>query len=564
VEHDRPPAGGSWLHEIKFDGYRAQLHLRGGKATVYSRRGYDWTEAFASIAAAAEMLPVRDAVLDGEAIVQDVRGVADFHALRRELARKRGGHLTYYAFDLLFLDGQDLRREPLIERKRKLKAIVAKASGFLFADHLEADPKEVYARACQMGLEGIVSKRREAPYRSGRQETWVKSKCTKSGTFPIIAFVEKLGAKPRRMASFYIGRWEDGRLLYAGKVQSGFTYEEARAVRERLDPLITGRSPLDDPVDKPKATWVAPEVDAEVEYSSVTEDGLLREAVFKAVREDLRPQRTVRRAQRSAGVPRENILQLLPDAVVPSKEELAAYWRKVARRALPYLANRPLKLVRHSRGTTFYHKGRLPPLPAEVHQLRIEKREGGEGVRLWVDSLAGLLGLVEIGVVEVHPWAANVDDYERVDHLVLDLDPGAGIAWEFVVETALRLRDLLEAEGLDSWPKVTGGKGLHVMAPLVKPMAHDAAHAYAKRLAHRLAVTESGRYVTVADPARRAGRIFIDYLRNGRGTTAVGTYSARARPGFPIAAPVTWRQVENGVRPDAYSMQRPFTIAARG
>jgi bifunctional non-homologous end joining protein LigD len=564
VERDRPPAGGSWLHEIKFDGYRAQLHLRGGKATVYSRRGYDWTETFGSIAAAAEMLPVRDAVLDGEAIVQDARGVADFHALRRELARKRGGQLTYYAFDLLFLDGQDLRREPLIERKRKLKAIVKKASRFLFADHLEADAEEVYARACQMGLEGIVSKRREAPYRSGRQETWVKAKCTKSGTFPIIAFVEKLGAKPRRMASFYIGRWEDGLLLYAGKVQGGFTYEEARAVRERLDPLITGRSPLDEPVDKPKATWVAPEVDAEVEYSRVTEDGLLRQPVYKVLREDLQPQRTVRRPQRSGGAPRENILQLLPDAVVPSKEELAAYWRKVARRALPYLTNRPLKLVRHSRGTTFYHKGRLPPLPAEVHQLRIAKREGGEGVRVWVDSLAGLLGLVEIGVVEVHPWAAKVDDYERADHLVLDLDPGAGIAWEFVVETALRLRDLLEAEGLDSWPKVTGGKGLHVMAPLAKPMAHDAAHAYAKRFAHRLAVTESQRYVTVADPARRAGCIFIDYLRNGRGTTAVGTYSPRARPGFPIAAPVTWRQVENGVRPHAYTMRRPFSIKGRG
>lgn len=563
VERDRPPTGGSWLHEIKFDGYRAQLHLRGSKATVYSRRGYDWTETFASIAAAAEMLPVRDAVLDGEAIVQDARGVADFHALRRELARKRGGHLTYYAFDLLFLDGQDFRKEPLIERKRKLKAIVAKASRFLFADHLEADAEEVYARACQMGLEGIVSKRREAPYRSGRQETWVKAKCTKSGTFPIIAFVEKLGAKPRRMASFYIGRWEDGRLLYAGKVQSGFTYEEARAVRERLDPLITGRSPLDKPVGKPKATWVAPEVDAEVEYSSVTEDGLLRQPVYKVLREDLQPQRTVRRPQRSGGVPRENILQLLPDAVVPSNEELAAYWRKVARRALPYLANRPLKLVRHSRGMAFYHKGRLPPLPAQVQQLRIEKREGGEGVRLWVDSLAGLLGLLEIGVVEVHPWAAKVDDYERADHLVLDLDPGAGIAWGFVAETALRLRDLLEAEGLDSWPKLTGGKGLHVMAPLAKPMPHDAAHAYARRLAQRLSLTESGRYITAADPARRAGRIFIDYLRNGRGTTAVGTYSPRARPGFPIAAPVTWRQVENGVRPDAYTMQRPFSIKGK-
>jgi bifunctional non-homologous end joining protein LigD len=565
TERGRPPSGGNWIHEIKADGYRAQVHVRDGKATVYSRRGYDWTQTFASIASAAETLPVRHAVFDGEAIVQDARGVADYHALRRELARKRSGDLTYYVFDLLYLDGQDLRQEPLLERKKKLKALVANAPRFLFADHLEADPAEIYGQACRMGVEGIVSKKRNAPYRSGRHEFWIKAKCKKSGTFPVIAFVEKLGAKPRRMASFYIGRWEDGRLLYAGKVQSGYTYEEARAVRERLDPLITGKSPLAVPVKKPKATWVAAQMEAEVEYSSITEDGLLREPVFKALREDLQPQRAARKTKRSGGVPRENILQLLPDATVPGKEELAAYWRTVAKRALPYLARRPLKLVRHSRGMTFYHKGRLPPVPESVHQLRIEKREGGEGVRLWVDDLAGLLGLVEMGVVELHPWAATVDDYERADQLVFDLDPGDGVPWDLMIETATTLRRLLEDEGLKSWPKITGGKGLHVMTPLAKRMTHDAAHAYAKRLAQRLAATAPERYVTVADPAKRGGRIFIDYLRNGRGTTAIGTYSPRAQPGFPIAAPVSWRQVENGVPPDAYSMQRPFgRLAAHG
>jgi bifunctional non-homologous end joining protein LigD len=211
---------------------------------VYSRRGHDWTDSFASIARAAEILPVRHCVLDGEASVQDQRGIADYHALRRELARKRPGNLTYYVFDLLYLDGQDLRQRPLSERKEKLKALVAKVPrGFLYADHLEAEAEEVYAQACRMGLEGIVSKRRDAPYRSGRHESWMKTKCTKSGTYPIIAFVEKLGAKPRRMASFYIGRREGGRLLYAGKVQGGFTHEEACAVRERLDPLIIRKSP---------------------------------------------------------------------------------------------------------------------------------------------------------------------------------------------------------------------------------------------------------------------------------------------------------------------------------
>jgi len=563
AERDRPPASGNWIHEIKADGYRAQVHVRDDKVVVYSTRGHDWTQTFASIARAAEGLAVRHCVLDGEAIVQDARGVADYHSLRRELARKRAGNLTYYVFDLLYLDGEDLRQRPLSERKKKLNALVTKVPhGFLYADHLEADAEEVFAHACKMGREGIVSKRRDAPYRSGRQETWIKAKCTKSGTYPIIAFVEKLGAHPRRMASFYIGRREDGRFLYAGKVQSGFTHAEACAVRKRLDPLIIRESPLDEPINKPKATWVKPEAEAEVEFSSVNANGLLREPVFKSLREDLEPAPLPKPGlppSPSRGrVPPENILQLLPNAVVPDKEQLVAYWRKVAKRALPYVANRPLKLVRHSRGTTFYHKGRLPPVPDAVHQLRIEKREGGQGVRLWVEDLAGLLGLVEIGVVEVHPWAATVEDYERADQLIFDLDPGDGIAWGFVIETAISLRKRLESDGFESWPKLTGGKGMHVMASLSKRLTHDAAHGYAKRTAQRLAATSSERYVTVADPAKRAGRIFVDYLRNGRGTTAIGTYSPRARPGFPIAAPVTWRQVEAGVRPDAYTMERPF------
>ena len=245
-------------------------------------------------------------------------------------------------------------------------------------------------------------------------------------------------------------------------------------------------------------------------------------------------------------------------AVAPTKEQLAAYWRKVAKRALPFLGRRPLKLVRHTRGTIFYHKGPLPPTPNAVHQLHIEKREGGEGVRVWIDSLAGFLGLVEMDVVEVHPWAATVDDIEHPDRLVFDLDPGAGIDWQFIVETAFKLRDLLQAEGLDSWPKLTGGKGLHLMVAIERRMTHDAARSYSKRMAQRLAATSPSRYTISSAPAQRNARIYIDYLRNGRGNTAIGAYSPRARPGFPIAAPVSWTQVERGIPPDAFTLDHPF------
>jgi bifunctional non-homologous end joining protein LigD len=534
---------------------------------MYTRRGYDWTLRFRPIADALTALPANELILDGEAVVADSRGVPDFGLLHADLAAGRKDRLLYYAFDLLYLDRLDLRGAALVERKRLLAELLADASErILFAEHLEGEGAEIEERACAIGLEGIVSKQPDAPYRSGRVESWIKVKCGKRDAFRIVAFVEKLGAKPRKIASFYVGRREEDRLLYVGKVRGGFTEAEARDLREQLDPLIRKDSPLSEPVKKPKATWVEPVIEAEVAYSTMTENELLREAVFKGLREDRgapaartpagTPSRAQGRRDRIA-VSRENVLQLLPDAVPPSKEELAAYWEKVWKRALAHLGRRPLKLVRHVRGTTFYHKGKLPPVPEAVHRLTIEKREGGEGTRLWVDDLAGLLGLVDIGAVELHPWNACVDDIEHPDRLVFDLDPGEGVAWEFVVETAVRLRAMLKNEGLEPWPKLTGGKGLHLMAPLDPMINHGRARAYGKRIAQRLTATAPDRYTLAAAPEKRTGRIFIDCLRNGRGTTAIGAWSPRARAGFPIAAPVSWRQVEHDIRPDAFTIYNP-------
>ena len=563
---ERPPSGNDWLYEIKADGYRAQVHLDEGHVTVYSRSGVNWTEQFAPIAEAAKQLKARHAVIDGEAVAYGATGLPDFQALRRELGKRKSGTLRYHAFDLLFLDGRDLRQLPYVERKRQLEQLLKGAPDiFIYVEYLEADGARVFEHACKMGLEGIVAKRRDSTYRSGRVETWLKLKCKKSGTFPIVAFVEKLGAKPRKIASLYVGQREGNALVYGGKVRSGYTEDIAREVRERLDPLIRRQSPLTEQVKKPKATWVQPLVEAEVEYSGITDDGLLREAVFKGLRDDLatlaRPHKAAalvpRRERRSEhGVSRENILQLLPDAIAPSKDELAAYWRKSYKKALRYLGGRPLKLVRHTHGITFYHKGPLPPIPASVHQLHIEKREGGEGVRVWVDDLDGLLGLVEMDAVELHPWAASVGDIEHPDRLVLDLDPGPGVSWEFVTETALAVRTLLEDDSYESWPKLTGGKGLHLMVPIEPSISHDQARQYCRGIAEAIARSAPERYTTSPDPKQRRSRIYIDYLRNGRGNTAVGAYSPRAQAGFPIAAPVTWRDVERGILPNAFSLDR--------
>ncbi|MFL6603529.1 MAG: DNA ligase D [Steroidobacteraceae bacterium] len=569
---DGVPKRGAWIHEIKHDGYRAQPHLAGGKATIYTRRGYDWTDRFASIAEVLKQLPARHVIIDGEAVVPDQRGISDYHNLQEDLAKGRTDRLVYFAFDLLYVDGVDVRGAPLVERKRLLEEILAafpENGRIQFSKHIEADASAVFKQACAMNVEGIVSKERDAPYRSGRQESWIKVKCVKTETYPIIAFVEKLGASPRRIASLYLGRWEEGRLLYAGKAQTGFKHETLYELRERLDPYIRKTSPLSVPVKKPKATWVDPVLEAEIEFSALTADKLLRAPVFKGIRDDLAPALPARTQREVIGpsrprVPKENILQLLPEAVVPTKEELAAYWRRVAPEALDYIARRPLKLVRHTRGTTFYHKGRLPPIPPSVHELKIVKREGGTGTRLWVDDLDGLLGLVEMGAVELHAWNSTVDDIEHPDVLVFDLDPGPGIEWELVTDTAFALRELLEGDGLKCWPKLTGGKGVHLMVPLDGRMTHDEAHRYSRARAQQLEAIRPERYTTSAAIQSRTGRLFIDYLRNGRGTTAVATYSPRARPGFPIAAPVTWKDIEQDVRPDAFTIAQPFPPPRRG
>ncbi|MEI9425290.1 DNA ligase D [Mesorhizobium sp. Cs1299R1N1] len=566
----KAPEDGEWLHEVKYDGYRTQIIVEGATARAFTRRGYDWSHRYSRIVQAAANLRVKSAIIDGEAVVLGDTGLPDYQALERELGNPNSPRLIFYAFDLLHLNGRDLRQQRLVDRKAALEKLLSgRAPTLTYAEHLQVSGKDMFDHACRMGLEGIVSKRADSPYRSGVQTSWVKVKCIKSDAFPIVAFVEKLGAQPRRIASLYIGRREGDRLLYAGKAQSGYTLEAARRVRERLDPLVIAKSPLSDPVDKPKATWVTPDVLAEVQFTGVTDRGILREAVFKGLRDDLvpitpkPPAPFKQRMDRGHGVPRENILQLLPDAVPPSKEELRRYWDCVADQALIHLGRRPLKLVRHALGTTFYHKGVLPDVPAAVHQLRVQKREGGEGVRVWVDDLAGLLGLVEMDAVELHPWNATVDDIEHADRLVLDLDPGEGIEWDEVIDAALALRDIMEAAGLESWPKVTGGKGIHLMAPLETKMSHDSARQLARSLGQCLVDAVPDRYLLSADPAARKRRIFIDYLRNGRGNTAAGAFSPRARPGFPIAHPVTWTQVERGIRPDAFTMDHPFRAATK-
>ncbi len=588
---DKAPPGTRWLHEIKWDGYRLQPHVQNGSATLYTRGGHDWTERFPNIAIALAALPVTSAILDGEAVVEGENGIPSFSALQAALGAREGpGHkaaheAVLYAFDVLYLNGRDYREEPLDVRRAALASLlsVTPAGGALrLSNHFEGDGDAFWRHACGMGLEGIISKRRDRPYRSGRGEDWLKIKCAHGQEFVIAGYLPLLGRK-RAVGALVLGYYDKhGELIYAGRAGTGFTAESAASLWGKLQPLRRADAPF--PAGQPPgrsagAVWVEPKLVAEIEFRGWTSDRLLRHASFKRLREhaardadagkprggaavqkpraargeSFGARASAKMRQAVSGAPGENIQRLLPDAPVPAIDALTAYWRRVAKAALPYLARRPLTLVRHVNGVTFFHKGPLPPVPAGVHQLRIEKREGGEGVRLWIDSLEGLLGLIQIGVTEVHPWGATIEDIEHPDMLVFDLDPGSGVAWDFVADTALHLREMLCKEGFEPWPKVTGGKGLHLMVPFDRQLSWDRVRARCKGMAQGFAAIDPVRY-TASSTADRAGRIFIDYLRNGRGQTAIGAYSPRARQGFPVAAPITWRDVEKGIKPDAFTL----------
>jgi DNA primase len=422
TERENAPAGDEWIHEIEHEGSRVQAHLIEGKPVLYTINGTDCSETFASIAHSLQLLNARDAVLDGEVVVLDERGAADRNELQRDMESGRTDRLLYYVFDVLYLNGFDLRSVPLLKRKRLLSHLLSAVPmrRIRFANHLETDGPAVLQHASEMQIAGIVSKKRDAAYRGGVQDTWVSVKCAKNGK------------------------------------------------RMRTDP-------------------------------------------------DAFSERRV---------------------VAPSKEQLATYWARVAHRALKYLARRPLELVRHPPGP-------LPVLPESVHLLRPKGFLGDAIWPVWIEDLEGLLGLVAIGTIELHPWNCTIDDPDHPDILVFDLE---GIEWPAVTKAALALRSTLAADGLKSWPTLTGTNGIQVMVSLHSRVTYDLAQRYSVAIAKRV----------MAKHSASDGRLFIHTEGNYRTRTSIGPYSPRARPGFPIAAPVSWRRIERGVRADAFAITHPF------
>lgn len=588
---EEPPRGEDWLHELKFDGYRVLCEVRDGKIHIWTRNGKDWTDRFTPVAEAVAQLPVREALLDGEVAVLEPDGTTSFQALQNALTESRDRDMVYFAFDLLYLDGYDLRGTPLLHRKEALAGVLSGNTSpvIRFSDHVQGAGDAFYRQACSFALEGVISKRADMPYRSGRGKEWLKVKCLKRQEFVIVGFTDPEGSRTGFGALLLGVHNDQGKLVFAGKVGTGFNQQLLRDLRKRLGKIERKTPAFENPprgAEARRSHWVEPELVGEVTFTEWTREGILRHPAFEGLREDKPAADVVRevaqdtektvkqtaakktaakKADRPTG-PKPPVHPLRPgiekatefagvklsspDKVLfpehgVTKRDLAIYYERIADWILPRIAGRPLTLVRCPEGRArqcFYQKHVTEHVPKAVRRIQVDE---GEPYGI-VETPEGLLSLVQMGVLELHIWGSTRKDIEKPDYIVFDLDPDEGLAWERVVEGALLLRDRLGDLGLRSFLKTTGGKGLHVCLPLQRREGWDEVKAFTKAVSESVVAEDPRRYTSKLPKASRKGKIFIDYLRNGRGATSICAYSTRSRAGAPVSTPLFWDEIESG------------------
>lgn len=603
---DGPPGGNEWLHEIKYDGYRGVAAIAGGKIAIYTRNGLDWSDRFARIVPALQDLPCETALLDGEIAVADAKGHTDFGALQDALSTGKGA-LTYYLFDLLELDGKDLQRRPLTERKQMLRGLLKGVEApLIYSDHVVGNGAEAFAQACAMKLEGLISKQADAPYRSGRTRSWLKSKCGFEQEFVIIGWQpsDKAG---RPFSSLLLAVREGDGFRYAGRVGSGYSGDRLDDLSQQFKALARKTAPVPDvPRNIARhARFVEPKLVAEIAFRGWTRDGLVRQGSFKGLRSDKpaaeiveeipMPARKAVQAAKSTGktskqasakkkAPTKNtparkasartasartlagpriashardgaeeiagVRVTHPDRVMYpdcgiTKRDVIAHYLSIADRMLPHIADRPLSLVRAPRGVggeTFYQKHASEGWPDEFKAISIREKSGSDRY-LYIEDERGLVAAAQMSVLELHIWCSHVDAVEKPDRLVFDFDPDEGLDFLHVREAAKDMRAMLKEIGLQSFPMVTGGKGVHVVVPLKPGHDWDEHREFAEALARVMAEREPDRFIANMSKAKRRGKIFVDYLRNQRGATAISPFSTRARKGAPVAVPVSWEKL---------------------
>lgn len=611
---DLIPAGDAWIHEVKFDGYRLAARLDGARVQLLTRHGHDWTHKFAQLAEDLARLGVR-AMLDGEVVAIDERGRSSFALLQRALKDESPSELVFFAFDLTFAGRHDVTGAPLAERRGLLEMILGTPTAGRVSDRvrisraIDVEGKDLIEHACRLGLEGIVSKRRDAPYRSDRSGAWVKVKCGQRQEFVIVGFSPPRGSRAG-IGALLLGVYDGSELVYAGKVGTGFDAELLLELRRRLEKLVVKqpaatRLPRDGTTRG--ATWVSPRLVCEVSFAEWTGEHRLRHAMFQGLREDKDPREVVRetaaakpsarrrgpaphaspsttddadaapstksrsaargartrsgaaRAAKSDDATVQGVTISHPDRVIDAssgvtKLELARCYAELSRWMLPELEDRPVSLVRCPAGITGQHffQRHLKKAPAGVRLVSVDADEPDE-LSPVIETPAGLIALVQLNAVEFHPWGSREQDIERPDRLIFDLDPGEGVTWDTLAGAAKIVRSELERLELQTFVKTTGGKGIHVVLPVRPQATWEQAKMFAHGVSRRLAGAYGELFVTKMGAKNRVGKVFVDYLRNQRSATAAGAYCVRARPGMGVSMPIEWEEIAS-VRPDQFTV----------
>jgi bifunctional non-homologous end joining protein LigD len=604
----RPPDRDGWGHEVKFDGYRAQLNVEKGNAVIRTRTGLDWTERFKAIAKEASAFP--DCIIDGEIVALDDRQLPNFGALQAALSAEKSDDLVFYAFDLLFEGREDLRGLALSERKARLEKFLSAQSAssrIRYVSHLQSNAEAVLASACKIGLEGIISKKLDAPYTSGRSDRWLKAKCRAGQEVVLGGWTTEAGT----LRSLLAGVYRDGQLAYAGRIGTGYGRDVVKALLPKLSKLTREKSPFTGPNAPPKESnvrWLKPELIAEIEFEGWTGSGMIRQAAFKGLREDKDPRdvvaetatmqkstekKPVRAKTRAAQMTRAAAKKtnsapaaagaatvmgvtlskpdkaLWPDAgdgKPVTKLDLAHFYEQIGEWMLPHLAGRPCSLLRAPdgiEGQQFFQRHAMQGMSELFDFVKVR---GDKAPYVQIDRVEALAAVAQVGALELHPWNCARNDPETAGRLVFDLDPAPDVKFEAVIAAALDIRERLEKLGLVCFCKSTGGKGLHVVTPLLegkKAVAWPIAKNFAHLVCAQMAQDSPTRYLDNMSKAKRAGRIFLDYLRNDRTATAVAVLSPRAREGAPVSMPLVWRDVKKGLEPKAFTVRTAPALLAK-
>lgn len=561
------PEGTNWVHEIKLDGYRLIVVRHGSSIRLFTRSGLDWTDRFGNLAKQLAALSPKDFILDGEAVVFDEKGRSSFGDLQNALQQGYGAKIDFVAFDLLHQTGENLRALPLAERLKRLEKLLPSETGRVRRSKvwIASEGKGLFEQACHLGLEGIISKKITEPYREGSRNDWVKSKCRARQEFVICGYSPPKHPGPS-FGALVLGSLEHGHLVPRGKVGTGFSIAKRQELFRIFQPLRTEKKPFEFP--EKDITWVKPELVAEIEFAEITREGSIRQGSFVALREDkaakdvhldpVQIAKTDAKDVKVAGITVSNPGRMVFPADEVTKLEVVNYYENVSELMLPYLMNRPLAILRAPEGITgelFFQKSFTRHVPKHVKSVRLAD---GTDV-IVIRDVKGLVSLAQYNVIEIHPWGAPLPQGEKPDVLIWDLDPDAAVPWKEVLGGAFLVRDYLREHGLETVVKTSGGKGIHVMLYLKRTLDWDTAKAFSKAVAAGVMELNPQRFLITASKAKRGGKIFLDWLRNGRGSTCIAPWGLRARPGAAVSCPVNWDDLPN-ITADGFTIRDPFKM----